>query len=112
TVYRFLCEKVGAWKILWQLAPTSPRTWQEFVHDKQYLHFASVSRGWKNAWGKGRPTVTAAVTADTSISQLLFSIECGLGRSAHACMAMARYGRLDLLQFAQENGFRWDSLTC
>ena len=32
----------------------------EFVDDGQYLFFALVSRGWRDAWGK-RPTTTTYV---------------------------------------------------
>lgn len=83
-----------------------------FVHDKQHLYFASVSRGWRNAWGQERPKVTAAVTADTSVSELLFSIECGAGRTGKRCTAMAELRRLDLLQCARSNGFPWGRFTC
>lgn len=77
----------------------------EFVHDKQFLYFASVSRGWRDSWGQERPTATAAVMAETSVSKLLYSIECGVGRTAKMCGAMAELGRLDVLQCAQEHGF-------
>ncbi|CAN0305495.1 unnamed protein product [Pylaiella littoralis] len=84
----------------------------EFVHDKQYLYFASVSRGWRDAWGQKRPAVTTAVIVDTSVSQLLCSIACGLGRTTAVCTAISTLVRLDLLQCARENDYPWDWMTC
>ena len=56
-----------------------------FVGDKQFLFFAPVSRGWRNAWGQ-RPTVTSCVSRDSSVSQLQYSFDCGLPRTrAGAC---------------------------
>lgn len=75
----------------------------EFVEENRYLFFALVSRGWRTAWGR-RPTVTKALTTDSSVSQLLYSFECGLGRSAAMCDTAARLGRLDLLQIARARG--------
>ncbi|CAN0070233.1 unnamed protein product, partial [Ectocarpus fasciculatus] len=83
----------------------------EFVDDNQYLFFASVSRGWRDVWGK-RPTVTKALTVDTSVSQLLLSFECGLRRTAAVCETVAGMGRLDLLQRARAMGCQWNENTC
>lgn len=83
----------------------------KFVDDKQYLFFASVSRGWRAAWGK-RPTATAALTADTSASQLSLSFECGLRRNVAVCSTVARLGRLDLLQSARAKNCPWNEETC
>lgn len=75
----------------------------EFVDDNEFLFFALVSRGWRTAWGR-RPTVTKALTTYSTVSQLLFSFECGLGPSAALCDTAARLGRLDLLQIARARG--------
>lgn len=83
----------------------------EFVDHKQYLFFASVSRGWRAAWGK-RPTVTTALTTDTSVSQLSLSFDCGLRRTVAICSAVARRGRLDLLQTARAKKCPWNEDTC
>ncbi|CAN0414651.1 unnamed protein product, partial [Ectocarpus sp. 8 AP-2014] len=84
----------------------------EFVHDDQFLFFASVSRAWRGAW-RGRPTSTRAITPDTSPSQLRHSVDCGLSPGGTAvCTAIASVGRLDLLRAARALGFRWDKMTC
>ncbi|CAB1118393.1 unnamed protein product [Ectocarpus sp. CCAP 1310/34] len=83
----------------------------EFVDDNQYLFFASVSRGWRDVWGK-RPTVTKALTADTSVPQLSLSFECGLRRTAAVCETVAGLGRLDLLRRARAMGCQWNENTC
>lgn len=75
----------------------------EFVDESRYLFFALVSRGWRAAWGRRR-TATKALATDSSVSQLLYSFECGLGRSAAVCDTAARLGRLDLLQIARARG--------
>lgn len=76
----------------------------EFVDDNQYLYFALVCRGWRTAWGRRRPAVTKALTTHSTGPQLLYSFECGLGRSAAVCDTAARLGRLDLLQIARARG--------
>lgn len=73
-----------------------------FVDDKQFFFFASVSKQWRKAWGH-RPTFTR-VTADTSVSQLILSFECGLGRTSELCRTVAKLGRLDLLRCARALG--------
>lgn len=82
----------------------------EFVDDEQYLFFAMVSREWRVAWGQRRPKVTRAVTSDTTLPQLLYSFECGLGKSSTVCDAAAAIGRLDLLQCARSFGCPWGSV--
>lgn len=83
----------------------------EFVHDKQYLFFVSVSRGWRDSWGQ-RPKFTAGVTPDMSVSQLSYSIACGLGRQFAVCRATAKLGRLDLLLCARDHDLPWGESTC
>lgn len=61
-----------------------------FVDDKQYLFFAPVSTGWRDAWLLSRSKVTAVVTAHTSPNQLSCSITCGVGHSPDICSAIAR----------------------
>lgn len=75
----------------------------EFVDVNQYLFFALVCRGWRAAWGR-RPTVTRALTPYSTVSQLLYSFECGLGQSSAACDTAASLGRLDLMQIARARG--------
>lgn len=81
-----------------------------FVQDNRYLFFAPVCRVWKQAWVL-RPTVTQAITPDTSAPQLLSSFDSGLGCTTAVCDAAARLGRLDLLQAARARGCPWDSGT-
>jgi len=83
----------------------------EFIHDEGYLFFASVCRGWKNAWGQ-RPTKTRALRPSTSVSQLACSFECGLGRTAIICTCAISMGRLDLLRCAMANGCPWEGDVC
>lgn len=82
----------------------------EFVDDDQYLWFALVSRGWRVAWGQRRPKTTRAITADATATRLLYSFECGLGRTAAVCDAAAAIGRLDLLRCARRLGCPWGSV--
>lgn len=72
----------------------------ELVDEGQYLFFTSVCRGWRHAWGH-RSTQTKAVTAETSVPRLIRSFEYGLGRTSTICDAIAKIGRLDLLQCAR-----------
>lgn len=88
----------------------------EFVGDDQYFFFAPVSRGWKNAWGE-RPRATRAVTVDTSVNQLVCAFESGLRRRIAAgpsnlCFAIAKLGRLDLVQVLRERDCPWDEDVC
>lgn len=73
------------------------------VGDNQYLFVASVCKGWHAAWGQ-RPAATRAVTAHSSVSQLVYGFETGLRKSAKVPEAAARLGRLDLLMCAHANG--------
>lgn len=82
-----------------------------FVDSNGLLFFTSVSRDWRRAWGYQRPTATAVLTANTSVSQLLCSVKCGLDRTAAVCGSIAELGKLDLLECAKENGFPWDETT-
>ncbi|CAM9839713.1 unnamed protein product, partial [Scytosiphon promiscuus] len=84
----------------------------DFVSDKQFLFFATVSRSWRAAWGQ-RPTLTSFVTPDTSAFQLQHSFRRGLPLDRPAiCAALARLGKLGPLQCARENGCQWDEATC
>lgn len=83
----------------------------EFVNDQQFLFFALVCSSWRRAW-RERPTATKAVTLDTSVAQLSYSVECGLNPVDKICWLSARYGRLDLLQWARSNDCPWDRHTC
>lgn len=83
----------------------------EFVDDNQFIFFALVCSSWRQSWRK-RPTVTKAVTVDTSVPQLSYSIEYGLRRDAGIYSKVARNGRLDLLQCARANDCPWDKYTC
>lgn len=78
----------------------------EFVDDTEFFFFASVSRGWRSSWGD-RPTITKAVTASTSESQLSCCFECGLGQTAAVCFAAASVGSIDLLRLARSHGCPW-----
>ena len=75
------------------------------------LHFVSACKGWKACWGD-RPSVTRAITSDTSIAQLRFSFDCGLTRSGKFSTACAASGRLDLLAHARASGYGSDEETC
>lgn len=84
-----------------------------FVPKDRYLFFAPVSRAWKASWGGQRETATRHVTADSSVSQLLESLESGLPRDrVEVSAAMARYGKLELLEMARESGCAWGEATC
>lgn len=82
--------------------------------DNQYIFFVSVCRMWRNIWPRhhGSRKVTRAVTVDTTVSQLQFSIDWDLPRTPKVCTAIAKLGRLDLLQCARQNGLPWDKSTC
>lgn len=74
-----------------------------FVDDEEFLFVAVVARAWRECWG-GRPRWTRAVRAETSEAQLLSSFGCGLRRSAAVSGALARLGKLQLLQRAHQAG--------
>lgn len=82
-----------------------------FVKDTEYLFFASVCRRWKRIWGQ-RPTSTKAVTPSTSVAQLSYSFECGLGRTPVICTTTIEIGRLDLLCCARANNCPWLGDMC
>lgn len=84
----------------------------DFVPKKQYLFFAPVSSSWKAAWGR-RLSLTQVVTPDSTVSQLRYSFECGLPRSHVAiCETLARFGKLNCLQFARDRDCPWNEETC
>lgn len=80
----------------------------EFVDEKQYLFFAPVSTTWNMAWGQ-RPKTTCAVTAHTTVPQLVQSLMSGLEQGKAVCRVAARLGRLDLLKCARLYGCPWPS---
>lgn len=82
-----------------------------FVADKEFLFFALVCKRWKHAWGE-RPTHTMALTPVTSVSQLSYSFECGLGRTAALCDTSIAMGRLDLFRCAMANNCPWQGDVC
>lgn len=86
-----------------------------FVAEDQYLFFATACRAWRSAWGAAqRPAATSQAGADSSLSQLRESLASGVpidkpGLSA----ALARHGKLELLQLARESGCcAWGPVTC
>ena len=84
----------------------------QFVLDKQFLFFAPVCRSWKAAWGQRRP-LTSYVTAETSLSQVRYSLTSGLPREGiDGCTMSARVGNLEVLQWARSWGCLWDAETC
>lgn len=85
----------------------------EFVGEDEHLFFILVCRVWHDKWSlHHNHTVTRAVTADTTVSQLQFSIDHALCRTTKVCKAIAELGRLDLLKCARQNGLPWDKGTC
>lgn len=83
----------------------------EFVDDQDFLFFALVCKRWKKVWGQ-RPTNTMALTPATSVSQLSYSFECGLGRTTALCTTAIEIGRLDLLRCAKANNCPWQGNMC
>ena len=59
---------------------------------KDFLFFGEVSRAWRSAWGN-RPPETRGMTAVTSATQMLYSLECGLHMAPKLCAAAAEFGR-------------------
>lgn len=80
----------------------------EFLDSNQYLYFASVSGRLMHVW-RYHPKVTATLTA--AESQLSCSIDSGRGRTVPVCNAGAKWGRFDLVECAQSNGFLCDDDT-
>lgn len=70
------------------------RTLAGIIDDEEYMFFALVSTGWRNAWAADRPRVTRAVSAHCTVSQLEYSFACGLRRSVGVCTAVARLGKM------------------
>ena len=68
----------------------------------QHALFAEVSIDWKNAWGE-LPKITQALTADTTISQLQWSLDAGLSKGG-VCVRVAECSSRDVLQCAVSNG--------
>ena len=68
----------------------------------QYAFFADVSIDWKNACGE-LPKITEAITADTTVSQLQWSLDAGLSKGG-VRVRVAEYSGLDVLQCAVPNG--------
>lgn len=87
-------------------------TMLQFVPEGQFLFVAPVSRTWREGWGK-RPTVTRWITQDSTRSQLLYSFRCGLSwGNTELCSALAKHGKVELLQYARTQGCRWDERAC
>lgn len=78
----------------------------KFVDDEEFLFFALVCRKWRYVWGQ-RPTNTMALRPATSVSQLSYSFECGLGRNTAVCTTTIEMGRRDLLRCAMANDCPW-----
>lgn len=86
-------------------------TLAEYIVPKQYVFLAPVSKVWREAWGK-RPPVTVYATADSTVSQLRYSLDCNLPRDrVQVCAAIARVGSVEVLQFARASGCVWDHTT-
>lgn len=69
--------------------------------------FALVCKRWSTLWGKQHPTVTSYATPPTSVSQLQYSFDCGLGvrrANGEAFVSAVRTGNLDLVKVAHRNG--------
>ena len=62
------------------------------VVGEDFLFFGGVSRAWRSAWGN-RPAETRVMAAHTSMAQLMYSLECGLGLAAKLCATAAGIGR-------------------
>ncbi|CAM9804586.1 unnamed protein product, partial [Pylaiella littoralis] len=78
----------------------------KFVDDEEFLFFALVCRKLRYVWGQ-RPTNTMALRPATSVSQLSYSFECGLGRNTAVCTTTIEMGRRDLLRCAMANDCPW-----
>lgn len=92
--------------------PDIVATLAEFADRNQFLFFAPVCKIWRVSWGQ-RPTFTCYATPHTSLSQLLYSFECGLPRDrVGVCAAVASVGNPEFLQLARQQGCAWDRKTC
>lgn len=69
----------------------------------QYVFFAGVSKDWRSACGH-LPKLTQAITADTSVSQLQWSFDCGLSKGAMVSERIAEHCNIEVLQCAHSNG--------
>lgn len=86
-------------------------TLAEFIVPKQYLFIGPVAKVWREAWGE-RPPVTVYATADSTVSQLRYSLDCNLPRDrVQVCAAIARVGSVGVLEFARASGCVWDHTT-
>lgn len=94
--------------------PVVLRSLAQFVPATQFLFFAPVCQRWRAAWGE-RPALTSHVSPDSTLSQLRYSLECGLprGHSVDLCTALARLGKLDLVRYSNARGYHyhWNSRT-
>lgn len=87
-------------------------TFLQFVGEGQFVFCAPVSTNWKKGWGN-HPTVTRWITADSSMSQLLYGFKCGLPRDLpELCRALASCCKVELLECAREHGCPWDERPC
>lgn len=87
-------------------------TLADFVNRTQFLFFAPVCKIWRASWGQ-RPTYTCYATPSTSLSQLLYSFDCGIPRNrVGVCAAVTSAGSPELLQLARKHGCPWDRQTC
>lgn len=69
------------------------------------------SRQYPGAGENPGPKVIAVVTADESVFQLPYSIECGFGGFLYS-FKRRRKARLNLAKCAHAGGFPWDIRTC
>ena len=77
----------------------------------QHVFFAGVSKVWRSAWGD-LPKTTQAITAETSVSQLLWSFDGGLEKNPTVCEHIAEHCGLDVLQCAYSNGCALPEIAC
>ncbi|CAM9217472.1 unnamed protein product, partial [Laminaria digitata] len=77
----------------------------------QHAFFAGVAKEWRAAWG-GLPTITQAITADTTVSQLQWSFDGGLRKRPVVCGHIAEHCALEVLQYAHSNGCRLPEVAC
>ena len=69
----------------------------------QYAFFAGVSKEWRDAWGD-LPQTTQAITADTTVSQMQWSVDGGWGKSKTVYQRIAEHCGVDVLMWAHSNG--------
>ncbi|CAM9474032.1 unnamed protein product [Laminaria digitata] len=77
----------------------------------QHAFFAGVSKEWKTAWG-GLPKLTRAITADTAVSQLHWSVDSGLQKRPIICDHVAEHCGLEILQYTHSTGCGLPQSTC